>query len=490
MRRIAVLCLLLLFGCVKMDDLHKDPNKATIAPPGIIFSGVAQAMFVKPWGDAQRSAQYHCLTSAYYGNQSYSFGAAGFYYTALRNIDQLVKEANRNGGDAMRPYYALADFMRAWFYIKMTVQTGDIPMREAMKAEQGIDRPVYDAQRDVYLQCLQLLQQSQDTLAKLNSKGNYRIEGDVFFRGNLKQWQKVVNAFRLRVLVSLSNKTNDAGFQIKKNFADILQLPLPESNEDNLQIIYSAAEVSNYYPSYSLTPAADAKRNPLGATYVNLLKQLRDPRLFVVGRPAAINTTDGSTAHDFNAYRGATTGTLQAALNDSASSGYFSLPDDQYWFSSPVGHPTILLGYPEVSFTIAEAINRGWVTDKDAALYYQAGIRASMQSYALPADTIHQYLAQPQLGYAGNDARGLQQILLQKYLAFFQQSDWEAFYNQRRTGIPAFATGPANQNHGLIPLRWTYPASESFDNIHHLTEALQRQYNGADNINGVMWLLK
>ncbi|HEY9259575.1 SusD/RagB family nutrient-binding outer membrane lipoprotein [Chitinophaga sp.] len=490
MRRIAVLLLLLLSGCMKMDDLRKNPNKATIAPPGVIFSGVAQAMFVKPWGDAQRSAQYHCLTYSLYGNQSYSFGAADFYYTALRNIDQLEKEANRIGGDAMRPYYAMADFMRAWFYIKMTVQTGDIPMSEAMKAEQGIDRPSYDAQRDVYLQCLQLLQQSQDTLAKLNSKGNYRIEGDFFFKGDLRQWQKIVNAFRLRVLVSLSKKTDDAGFQIKKNFTDILQLPLPESNADNLQITYSAAEVSNYYPSYSLTPEADAKRNPLGATYVDLLKQFRDPRLFVVGKPAAINNKDGLSAHDFNAYRGASTGTLQGALNDSASKGYFSLPDDQYWFSSPVGHPTILLGYPEVSFTIAEAINRGWVTGKDAALYYQAGIRASMQSYALPADTIQQYLAQPQIIYAGNDAQGLQQILLQKYLDFFQQSDWEAFYNQRRTGIPAFATGPANQNHGLIPLRWTYPASESIDNIYHLTAALQRQYNGADNINGVMWLLK
>jgi hypothetical protein len=490
MHRIAALLLLLLSGCMKMDDLRKNPNKATIAPPGVIFSGIAQAMFVKPWGDAQRSTQYHCLTYSYYGDQSYSFGAAGFYYTALRNIDQLVKEANRNGSDAMRPYYALADFMRAWFYIKMTVQTGDIPMREAMKAEKGIDRPVYDAQRDVYLQCLQLLQQSQDTLAVLNSKGTYKIDGDVFFRGNLKQWQKVVNAFRLRVLVSLSHKADDAGFQIKKNFSDILQLPLPESNEDNLQITYSAAEVSNYYPSYSLNPEADAKRNPLGATYVNLLKQLRDPRLFVVGKPAAISITDSSAAHDFNAYRGATTGTLQAALNDSASSGYFSFPDDQYWFSSPIGHPTILLGYPEISFTIAEAINRGWVTGKDATLYYQAGIRASMQSYAIPADTISQYLAQPQLAYAGNDAHGLQQILQQKYLAFFQQSDWEPFYNQRRTGIPAFSTGPGNQNNGLIPRRWTYPASESIDNIQHLTEALQRQYNGADNINGVMWLLK
>lgn len=490
MQRFAWLLLLLLAGCGKMDDLRKNPNKATIAQPGVIFSGIAQSMFVQPWGDAQRSAQYHCITYSYYGDQSYSFGAAGFNYDVLRNVDQLVKEARRNGTDAMRPYYALADFMRAWFYINMTVRTGDIPMSQAMKAEQGIDRPAYDAQRDVYLQCLQLLQQSQDTLAKLNSSGNYRIEGDFFFKGNLKQWQKVVNAFRLRVLMSLSNKTNDAALKVKENFNAILQLPLPESNADNLEIVYSTAELSNYYPAYSLTPEASAKRNPLGATYVNLLKQFRDPRLLVVGMPAAINGSDSATVHNFDAYRGASTGTLQGALNDSASKGYFSLPDYRYWFSSPVGHPTVLLGFPEVSFTIAEAINRGWITGKDAAVYYRDGIRANMQYYEIPAVGIEQYLAQPLLQYAGNNADGFAQILQQKYLAFFQQSGWEAFYNQRRTGIPAFAVGPANQNHGLIPKRWIYPASESIDNLYHLTAALQRQYNGADNINGVMWLLQ
>ena len=34
---------------------------------------------------------------------------------------------------------------------------------------------------------------------------------------------------------------------------------------------------------------------------------------------------------------------------------------------------------------------------------------------------------------AGNTAAGLTQILTQKYVAFFQNSGLEAFYNQRRT---------------------------------------------------------
>jgi hypothetical protein len=475
---------------MKIDDLRRNPNKATVAPPAVVLSGVEQRMFSAPWEYAQRSEQYHCQTYSYYGDQSYSFGTGSFDYATLRNVAQLEKEAARVGGDEMRPYFALANFMKAWFYIGMAVQMGDIPMSEAMKAEEGIDRPAYDEQREVYLQCLALLQRAHDTLAVLNSNSYYTVNGDFFFGGNLLQWQKMVNAFRLRLLISLSRKSGDTGLRLKETFAEILQYPLPESNKDNLQVTYSTAEVSNYYPAYSQTPEADAKRNPLGAVYINLLKKLRDPRLFAVALPAPANNPDGGRPRDFNAYRGASTGTLQGALNDSASRGLFSIPDYTYWFSSPAGHPYILLGYPEVNFTIAEAINRGWISGPDAGQYYREGIRAAMKEYDLPEDTINSYLQQTGLQYKGNNAAGLQQILEQKYLAFFQQSGWEAFYNQRRTGIPAFDIGPSNQNNGLIPLRWTYPASESVDNMKHLTDALRRQYNGADNNNGVMWLLK
>ncbi|SEW36619.1 SusD/RagB family nutrient-binding outer membrane lipoprotein [Chitinophaga arvensicola] len=488
MQRICMLLLMVCTGCIKMNDLKKNPNKATIAPPAVVLSGIEQSMFEKPWGDAQRHAQYYCITYSYYGNQSYDFGAASFYYSALRNIAQLEKEAGRIGGDQMRPYYALANFLQAWFYIKMTAQVGDIPMSEAMKAEQGIDRPAYDTQRDIYLQCLQLLQRAHDTIAILNATRHYTVDGDIFFNGNLKQWQKLINAFRLRVLISLSNKAGDPQLALKETFASILKLPLPESNQDNLQITYGTSDVSNYYPAYTLTPEADAKRSPLGATYINLLKALRDPRLFIVALPAAIDNADSLHNNDFSSYRGAATGTLQGALNDSASKGFFSLPDYHYWFSSPAGHPTILLGYAEVNFSIAEGIQRGWIHDVPASNYYEEGIRAAMKEYDLPSDTIRKYLAQPVVQYQA--ATGLQQILQQKYLAFFQHAGWEAFYNQRRTGIPAFITGPSNQNHGLIPRRWTYPASESIDNLPHLTAALKRQYNGADNINGVMWLLQ
>jgi hypothetical protein len=39
-------------------------------------------------------------------------------------------------------------------------------------------------------------------------------------------------------------------------------------------------------------------------------------------------------------------------------------------------------------------------------------------------------------------------------------------------------------------LRWLYPANELSYNTENLNEALARQYNGNDNVNEVMWILK
>ena len=87
-------------------------------------------------------------------------------------------------------------------------------------------------------------------------------------------------------------------------------------------------------------------------------------------------------------------------------------------------------------------------------------------------------------------AAGLNKILIQKYLGFFQNSGWEPYYNYRRTGVPAFSGGIGVGNNGIIPKRWTYPASEINRNGTNLKAALTSQFGGADNINGEMWLIK
>ena len=144
----------------------------------------------------------------------------------------------------------------------------------------------------------------------------------------------------------------------------------------------------------------------------------------------------------------------------------------------------------ETAFTIAEAINRNWITG-DAGAYYKSGVTLSMKTYGISDNDIAQYfLANAANEYAGNNATGLEQILTQKYVAFLQNSGREAYYNYRRTKVPAFDIGLANENNNQIPVRWAYPNSEYTTNEVNLKNSLKSQFSGGDTRNDVMWLIK
>ena len=163
-------------------------------------------------------------------------------------------------------------------------------------------------------------------------------------------------------------------------------------------------------------------------------------------------------------------------------------------------------------FNIAEAINRGWATG-DAESWYTKGIRASFSFYGVNdgdnvitfqragavilADYVNytvkfsynDYLAQTTVKYAGNNTNGLNQILIQKYLAMGRNSGLEGYYQWRRTGIPAFSEGTGSSASGKIPLRFQYPSSELSTNTDNVKSALTSQFGGSDDIFAKMWIL-
>jgi hypothetical protein len=193
-----------------------------------------------------------------------------------------------------------------------------------------------------------------------------------------------------------------------------------------------------------------------------------------------------------------------------AGNGEYSYANQKRYYTTFTGpEATIQIGYPELCFTIAEAINRGWATG-DAADYYAKGITASMRLFGIEDGTtleitepdadevlttvtvsVTDYINQPAVAYAGNNAAGLEQIIKQKYLAFFQHSGQEAYFNYRRTGFPVFDKGPGTGNGGNIPVRWLYPVSEATNNVVNYKAALQSQFGSeVDDLNNELWINK
>jgi hypothetical protein len=190
-----------------------------------------------------------------------------------------------------------------------------------------------------------------------------------------------------------------------------------------------------------------------------------------------------------------------------AGNGQYSFANQKRYYTTLAGpEPGVLVGYPELCFTIAEGINRGWASG-NAEDYYNKGIVADMKFYGLEDNakvditesdqdavlktvtiSITNYLNQPEVKYAGNTPAGLTQILTQKYLAFFQSAGQEAYFNYRRTGVPAFHSGPGTGNGGKIPKRWLYPVSEATNNAANYNSAVSRQFPSGDNLNSELWI--
>ncbi|MFN0216841.1 MAG: SusD/RagB family nutrient-binding outer membrane lipoprotein [Saprospiraceae bacterium] len=481
-------------SCQKFDELEADPNKSTTVPPSLVLRSVLVDMYNAPWSDEQRWNQYWCSNYNYYDNNEYWTGSASLRFTTLKNVQKMEEEAARIGLPSVNAYSALGKFFRAYFYYDMTMKVGDLPLTQALLGSENT-APAYDSQKDIFKQILVWLEEANTDLAARIVAADNTLAGDIYFNGNLSKWQKTVNALKLRVLIQLSKReATDADLNLKQEFAKIIgdpvKYPLMESNDDNLQYLFN--NVTEKYPFNPDNFGFYADRYNTSATYVSTLASLKDPRVFAVAEPAAAQLAAGFTAADFEAYVGAPSDEGLDEMATKVQGGIYSRISKARYFSNYQAEPSIQIGYPEMCFSIAEGINRAWGAG-DAKAWYDKGITASMNFYEITdASAITAYLNRPESAYKGNNADGLTQILVQKYLALSQHSGLEGYYNWRRTNTPFFYQGgPGTGNSGVIPNRFQYPTSERDNNTVNYNAALTRQFGTQiDNINDKLWIVK
>lgn len=420
-------------------------------------------------------------------------------------------EALRTGMDKVNPYSALGKFFRAFFYVRMSQRVGDLPLEEALRGLDNV-KPIYASQKNVYISVLNWLEEANTDLTQLINANDRNLQGDFYLGNNLVLWRKAVNTFKLRVLISLSKKELDADLKVKERFAEVInnpsKYPVMESTSDDVKYVYNGT--TNLYPLNPGNRGFDKNRYNMASTYMQLLTGLKDQRVFVVANPAKKKLADGILPTSFAAYVGADSGESLDNMSTKAQKGEYSYANQKRYYGSLIGPETaIQIGYMELCFNIAEGINRGWAAG-NAEDYYVKGIKASMKFYGITdgatisitdqdndavlasvTGDVTGYLNQAAVKYAGNNAAGLKQILEQKYLAFFQNSGQEAFFNYRRTGVPTFSKGPGTGNNGEIPKRWLYPVSEKVNNESSYSEAVSRQFGSAgDNLNSDLWIEK
>jgi Starch-binding associating with outer membrane len=464
-------------SCKKHSDFQTDPNQPSTATPALLLTNICINVFkTDPTGPAFASRQ---LTYYERGNSAVDYSWTGGSFDNFNILRQVMRMDSLASQTGQQNHRGLAKFFRAVLFSQLTEIFGDIPYSNALGGLSGNFKPVYDKQEDVYKGVLQEL---EDANTLLNTS-NGTVTGDIIYGGDAGKWKKMVNAFKLRLLIHLSKKETNTNLNIKTQFQNIIgnpaKYPLMSGSADNAQLAFNTSATDNYYPTFgslSVTTAVSVEKG-----MATILKNRNDPRLFSFAEPFP-----GGTAGVFADYTGVDAG--QTVADQQTASSNASRVNRRF-VNDKVNEPLIFLGYPEQEFLIAEAISRNWITGAGTtAQHYANGVTASLKSYSISDADIAVYLSGPNVAFVPANAIPL--IITQKYIALFMHSGWEAFFEQRRTGIPSLSVGPGTSNNQKVPKRWLYPQSEYDSNIANVNAAVQNQYSGNDNVNAVMWLLQ
>ncbi len=509
MKKIIYLLLVaILFSCGDLEEMNLNPDSPTKVTPDFLATNIilnstrritGKWLLDDTWLMKSTAFTEHMEWYMYnkFGRNEPNNKGEFRHMPDLINAQKMIEMAEADESlpeGEKKAYLALNHFMRAYFFYGLTMELGDIPCSEALKGEsEGIFSPKYDTQEMVFSIIIKDIQEA----ARLFGEATI-LNGDFVYNGDVARWQRASNSFALSVLNMLSEKQNVGDINVKTKFEEIAKRPLIDSEENSYRREYSSTKTSQWYPFYF--EHQNFWSYPVFTSFfIDILKDLEDKRLFYYAEPAA--KLSNIAVDSFDAYSGVNPimeyGKIQAEFTEGLHSSL-----NKRYYRVPEGEPVKFVAYSETHFVLAEAALRGWATPLSAKEHYENGVRSTMLFTAkhTPEEYKHNVIIDEAYinSYLNNEAKfdsskGLEQIILQKYIGSFVQVPFNSYYDYRRTGLPKLPINPEtnmNEVKTQLPLRFMYPSSEYSQNRENVEEAVQRQFGGSDTPNDVMWLLK
>ena len=471
-----------------LTSINVNPNDLVSVDAKHLFTYVSKDIFQVD-GDNLFASRMMIAIDGENSYQYYKWNDASFsdYSSTLLNVSKMILEAESVGN---KNYVAIGKFYRAVIFYKLTLQFGDIPYSEALMGESYITKPKYDKQEDVFAGILKELKESNDLI-----NATEKIEGDIIYQGDSQKWKRLINSYRLKVLMTLSKKSSVNGLNVASEFANIATTqPLMESIADNGQLSFFDAADSRYS---TFNDSGYGSSLYIANYFVNLFKDRKDPRLFTFAEQTSGAKEAGKAITDFSSYNG---GNPISPYSDNAAlvtAKNISKINTRFYLD-PVNEPSNILSYSELEFILAEGSVRNWINSASAKSHYEKGVAASFDFYRkyvknaeayFTGFNIDNYLQSDVVKFneGGSVEDKMKLILGQKYLTMFHQSQWTSYYDYLRTQYPLFPL-PTGMSHP--PYRFRYPMPEYNYNSENLKTALLRQFNGKDDINEIPWWLQ
>lgn len=473
LKLLSILTVFSILACTSdFEDINKDPNNLDDITPGSVINPIIYQL-------AYRNAhQYRSvtasLTQAFFITDDFIYspflfdldpnigaGTWNDYYRWLNNIQEMELAADAYENDN---YKAIALTLKAYAFSILTDTFGDIPMEDALGAESGSWYPKYTDQKDIYPMLLEYLETANSLY---NHKEGMIYVEDILFKNNLAKWQKFTNSLHLRLLLRVSKRSEMKAYERMSN---IINNPTtyPIFNSINEQAVL---EISGVPPLMSPWDRPQDFNNNRSTSefFIENLKKAEDPRL-----KHFVSTARGLKNENYG-YIGVPVDFLNMGLPDSIAtpSGI-----NQHLAVAPMIIP--ILSYSEVCFMQAELAQKGHISSS-AEEHYNNGVKAAIEMWEL--EVPENFMKQPSIVFNNS----LEQIMLQKYYALFF-TDYQAWFEHRRTGLPKLPTTSSMQNNGEMPSRLYYPIDEVDLNYINAQEAIDKI--GGNEINKKVWWAK
>ena len=450
---IAVLLLAVLVTACELPD-NLDPKAATSVPIGTIVTNAQVALAnnmdaISVNININRMVSQYTTEVTYTDEARYNFGDRqipdsywnAYYRDVLKDLSEAkMLYAEETGNEAAIKArdnkLAILEILEVYTYQTLVDTWSNVPYSEALGGLEN-SSPVYDDAATIYND---LIRKLDDAIAKLAANvdaGSFGSE-DVYFSGDVAMWVKAAASMQLRLGVRLG----DVNSTLAKSVVEgAISRGLLEDGE-SWQLVYTGVtpHVNAIYDAYTV----DQRKDFVPAnTLIDLLAVMADPRLPLYASP--IPGTDGVIPDD---YRG-----MEYGIEGGGAYQEFS------HFSDPMfaaDFPAIFIDHAEVQLLLAAAAGYGFTTPMSAQEHYDAGVTASVVSWAGDAADATAYLA---AAGAYDAANWKTSIGTQLWLAVYNRGN-EGWNYWRQFDAPTF-NPPEGMTANDIPLRWPYPFNEA-----------------------------
>lgn len=448
-----------------LSSLNVDPKNPATAPSYALFTNAQRALSNTLTSanvnlNIFRLIVQHWQETQYVDESNYDLATReindavwnALYRDVLRDLQEaknLIPNDVRDA-DVQKNQLAIVEIMQvyAWYYLVTTY--GNIPYTEALDINKPF--PKYDDAATIYND---LLSRLDAAINNLNTGAGSFGGADLIYGGNVGQWKKFANSFKLKMGMTIADVDNA---KAKSAAESAVASGVFTSNADNAELNYLGAP-PNTNPIWVDLVQSGRDDFVAASTLVDYMESVNDPRL-----------DNFFTRDDAGGFSGGNPGVQTDYASKSHVNPAITAPD----------FPGLLLDYAEVEFLLAEAAQRGYNVGGTAAGHYANAVRASILYWGGTEAEATTYLAQP--GVAYDPVNWRRSIGIQKWIALFNRG-WDAWIEWRRLDYPQLQ--PAAQAVSGIPLRYPYPVNEQNVNRANYEEAAAAI--GGDEVETRLW---